>query len=78
MLELISLIANNFIYLFRNWFFLQLFYLFSLITQNKQNGLWWGMDTNTSLLWTFACNLLYFTPFFSRIAQCQLPDESMA
>ena len=58
--------------------FCSCFNLFSLITQNKQSALWWGMDANTSLLGTFACNLLYCTPLFSSITQCQLPDESMA
>lgn len=56
--------------------FCSCFNLFSLITQNKQSVLWWGMDT--SLLGTFACNLLYFTALYSSITQCQMPDESKA
>lgn len=56
--------------------FCSCFNLFSLITQNKQSALWWGMDT--SLSGTFACNLLYFAPLFLSITQCQMPAESMA
>lgn len=56
--------------------FCSCFNLFSLITQNKQSALWWGMDT--SLLEMFACNLLYFTALCSSIPECQMPDESMA
>lgn len=56
--------------------FCSCFNLFSLITQSKQNVLWWGMDI--SLLETFACNLLYFPALYSSIPECQMPDESMA
>lgn len=45
--------------------FCSCFNLLSLITQNKQNALWWGMDANTSLSTTFACNLLYFSPLLN-------------